>query len=104
MIDAALKTRDHTLRRVAGTNGVYNPACMWLAMVNPRVQRECAREREPLSLVLLAHWVVTLKYVKDIWWIRGWPERTVRAVWGGGGKGVWGVDGVGEGEGGDGLG
>ncbi|OTA98210.1 hypothetical protein M426DRAFT_120066 [Hypoxylon sp. CI-4A] len=68
------------LRRAAGARGVYNVACMWLVMVQPAFV-EAVKARDPLSLVLLAHWVVGLRYVKGIWWVRGWPERVVEVVW-----------------------
>ncbi|KAI1097173.1 hypothetical protein F4804DRAFT_328393 [Jackrogersella minutella] len=68
------------LRRVAGAKGVYNVACMWLAVVHPAFN-EGIKTRDPLSLILLAHWVISLRYVDHIWWVRGWPKMTVQAVW-----------------------
>ncbi|KAI1459771.1 hypothetical protein F4805DRAFT_53158 [Annulohypoxylon moriforme] len=79
LLDAGLKLKI-ALRRVAGARGVYNVACMWLAMVDPAVI-EYIKARDPLSLVLLAHWVIALRYIKHIWWVQGWTERTVQAVW-----------------------
>ncbi|KAI0886711.1 uncharacterized protein GGS22DRAFT_116813 [Annulohypoxylon maeteangense] len=79
LLDAGLKLKV-ALRRVAGARGVYNVACMWLAMVHP-MTIEYIKAREPLSLILLAHWVIALRYIKHIWWVQGWPERTVQAVW-----------------------
>ncbi|OTA52298.1 hypothetical protein K449DRAFT_440844 [Hypoxylon sp. EC38] len=79
LLDAGIKLKK-ALRRVAGARGVYNVACMWLAMVEPTFN-ESVKARDPLSLILLAHWVVSLKYVKHIWWSQGWPEWTLQAVW-----------------------
>lgn len=79
LMDAGFKLKT-ALRRVAAARGVHNVACMWLAMVNSRFN-ESVKAREPLSLILVAHWVVTLRYVTHIWWVQGWPERTIRAVW-----------------------
>ncbi|KAI0116176.1 hypothetical protein F4776DRAFT_312882 [Hypoxylon sp. NC0597] len=79
LLDAGFKLKK-ALRRVAGARGVYNVACMWLAMVQPTFS-DSVKARDPLSLVLLAHWVVALKYVKQIWWAQGWPEWTLQAVW-----------------------
>ncbi|KAI1137689.1 hypothetical protein F5Y05DRAFT_58357 [Hypoxylon sp. FL0543] len=79
LLDAGFKLKI-ALRRVAGARGVYNVACMWLAMVDP-LFNESVKAREPLSLILLAHWVVALKYVKHIWWALGWPEWILQAVW-----------------------
>ncbi|KAI1207691.1 uncharacterized protein F4807DRAFT_174747 [Annulohypoxylon truncatum] len=79
LLDAGLKLKV-ALRRISGTRGVYSVACMWLAMVHPAIV-EYIKAREPLSLVLLAHWVIALRYIKHIWWVQGWPERTVQAVW-----------------------
>lgn len=79
LLDAGLKLKV-ALRRVAGARGVYNVACMWLAMVNPMII-DYIKARDPLSLVLLAHWVIALRYIKHIWWVRGWPEKTVQAVY-----------------------
>ncbi|KAI0836036.1 hypothetical protein F5Y06DRAFT_299138 [Hypoxylon sp. FL0890] len=78
LLDAGLKLKA-ALKRVAGARGVYNVACMWLAMVHPTFN-ESVTARDPLSLILLAHWVVALKYVKHIWWAQGWPEWTLQAV------------------------
>ncbi|KAI1086722.1 hypothetical protein F5B19DRAFT_478078 [Rostrohypoxylon terebratum] len=79
LLDAGLKLKV-ALRRVAGAKGIYNVACMWFAMVHPMVI-DYIKARDPLSLVLLAHWVITLRYIKHIWWVQGWPERTVQAVY-----------------------
>ncbi|KAI1409315.1 hypothetical protein F5Y13DRAFT_203737 [Hypoxylon sp. FL1857] len=79
LIDAGFKLKK-ALRRVAGARGVYNVVCMWLAMVHPTFSAS-VKARDPLSLILLAHWVVALKYVKHIWWAQGWPEWTLQAVW-----------------------
>ncbi|KAI1371186.1 hypothetical protein F4677DRAFT_316881 [Hypoxylon crocopeplum] len=79
LIDAGFKLKT-ALRRAFFFRGLYNVACMWLGMVHPTFS-ESIRNRDPLSLILLAHWIVTLKYVKHIWWIRGWPGQTVQAVW-----------------------
>ncbi|KAI1077610.1 hypothetical protein F5B20DRAFT_256497 [Whalleya microplaca] len=79
LVDAGFKLKT-AVRRVAGARGVHNVACMWLAMVQPafteRVKTHC-----PLSLILVAHWVITLRDVKQIWWVQRWPEWTVQAVW-----------------------
>ncbi|KAI2469030.1 hypothetical protein F4781DRAFT_422210 [Annulohypoxylon bovei var. microspora] len=66
LLDAGFKLKV-ALRRVAGAKGVYNVACMWLAMVHPTIN-DYIKARDPLSLVLLAHWVITLKYINHIWW------------------------------------
>ncbi|XXH01935.1 hypothetical protein Hte_008298 [Hypoxylon texense] len=79
LLDAGFKLKT-ALRRVAAARGVHNVACMWLAMVNSTFN-ESVEAREPLSLILVAHWVVTLRYVKQIWWVKAWPERTIQAVW-----------------------
>ncbi|KAI1758669.1 hypothetical protein GGR53DRAFT_516333 [Hypoxylon sp. FL1150] len=79
LINAGCKLK-LALRRVAAARGVHNVACMWLAMVDSTFN-ESVKTREPLSLILVAHWVVTLRYVKHIWWVQGWPERTIQAVW-----------------------
>ncbi|KAI1385541.1 uncharacterized protein F4822DRAFT_346934 [Hypoxylon trugodes] len=79
LLDAGFKLKT-ALRRAAGAIGNYNVACMWLAMVHPTFN-ESIVARDPLGLILVSHWVVTLKYVKHLWWVQGWPEQIAQAVW-----------------------
>ncbi|KAI0382449.1 hypothetical protein F5Y04DRAFT_46364 [Hypomontagnella monticulosa] len=79
LLDAGFKLKT-ALRRAAAAKGVYNVVCIWLATVHPTFI-EAIKARDPFGLILLAHWVIPLGYVKDIWWVRGWPEETIRVVW-----------------------
>ncbi|KAK2752713.1 fungal Zn binuclear cluster domain-containing protein [Colletotrichum kahawae] len=69
------------LRRVAAARGSYNVACMWLGMV-PSTYIELVTAKDPLALVLMAHWAVCLKGIdlERAWWLRGWPEMIIRTV------------------------
>lgn len=79
LLDAGFKLRT-ALRRAAAARGVYNVACIWLATVHPTFI-EAIKARDHFSLILLAHWVIPLRYVNDIWWVQGWSEKTIQAVW-----------------------
>ncbi|KAJ9150205.1 hypothetical protein NKR23_g3774 [Pleurostoma richardsiae] len=79
LIDAALKLRV-ALRRVAAARGSYNVVIMWHGMVTPAFVG-LIRARDPLALILLAHWTITLKETPHVWWTQGWTDWTVRAVW-----------------------
>ncbi|OJD34273.1 c6 transcription factor protein [Diplodia corticola] len=71
-----------------------------------RPRRPC-RRRDPLALVVLAHWARCLAGFAHMWWVARWGERVVRAVVGEvaggleGGRGLGG-GGVGGGRGGGG--
>ncbi|KAJ5698183.1 hypothetical protein N7462_000188 [Penicillium macrosclerotiorum] len=42
---------------------------------------ELLREREPLALVMLAHYGVLLRYLEHRWCFNEWCERVAKAVW-----------------------
>ncbi|KAF0323799.1 hypothetical protein GQ607_009008 [Colletotrichum asianum] len=69
------------LRRVTAARGSYNVACMWLGMV-PSTYIELVTAKDPLALVLMAHWAVCLKGIdiERAWWLRGWPEMIISTV------------------------
>lgn len=42
---------------------------------------ERLEDREPLALVILAHWAILLRYMNDVWFMRGWDRHIVTGVW-----------------------
>ncbi|KAJ5969920.1 hypothetical protein N7501_006168 [Penicillium viridicatum] len=52
----------------------------WAIRLNPRFM-ELLRERDPLALVMLAHYGVLLKYLKHRWCFDEWCVRVSKAVW-----------------------
>ncbi|KAJ5621951.1 hypothetical protein N7528_005183, partial [Penicillium herquei] len=51
------------------------------AIALPSRYLELLREREPFSLVMLAHYGVLLQYLKHRWCFDGWCVRVAKAVW-----------------------
>lgn len=37
-------------------------------------------QKEPLALVILAHWAGLLKFMESVWFMKGWAERVVNGV------------------------
>jgi hypothetical protein len=79
LVDAALKLKI-AFRRVSVARGVYAVATMWLGMISTTFVNRI-QDRDPLALVMMANWSVGLKDVHQVWWSRGWAERTVDAVY-----------------------
>ncbi|QQK43783.1 Aflatoxin biosynthesis regulatory protein [Penicillium digitatum] len=52
----------------------------WAIRLHPRFM-ELLRERDPLALVMLAHYVVLLQYLKHRWCFDEWCVRVSKAVW-----------------------
>jgi hypothetical protein len=38
-------------------------------------------QKEPVALVILAHWAVLLKYMQAVWFMKGWDAHVVMGVW-----------------------
>ncbi|KAF3385423.1 hypothetical protein F1880_002093 [Penicillium rolfsii] len=41
------------------------------------------QEKEPRALVILAYWAVMLKYMDDVWFMKGWSEHVLSGISGG---------------------
>ncbi|KAL4913315.1 hypothetical protein BDW62DRAFT_220773 [Aspergillus aurantiobrunneus] len=37
-------------------------------------------QREPVALVILAHWAILLRYMRDVWFMQGWDRHIVLGV------------------------
>ncbi|KIV99050.1 hypothetical protein, variant [Verruconis gallopava] len=58
-------------------------SCAFLLVVVGRISDELLVEmeaREPIPLILLAHWAVQLHWAKDTWWLATWGQRVVEVV------------------------
>jgi hypothetical protein len=80
LAEAAAQLRT-SLRRMAAARGLFGPAVEWLGMV-PAGFVARVQLRDPLALVLLATWAAGgLAYIPgEVWWVRGWPDRTLAAA------------------------
>jgi hypothetical protein len=54
---------------------------MWPLKLHPRFV-EMLSERLPMALIILAHMVVILKSVNQVWWLSGWGARLLEAITG----------------------
>jgi hypothetical protein len=68
------------IRRVATTTCDYSVVCGWLGRLTPGYA-ELLRHRDPLALVLMAHWCASRQHYSDlVWWTRGWPESALTSI------------------------
>jgi hypothetical protein len=68
------------IRRVAALESDYSVVCMWLGKVNPEYVN-LLRSRDPLALVLMAHWCAARNhYSEDVWWTKGWPLSALTSI------------------------
>ncbi|KAL2817684.1 hypothetical protein BDW59DRAFT_175406 [Aspergillus cavernicola] len=51
----------------------------WTFRLPPRMIDKL-EEREPVSLVILAHWAILLRYMRGIWYMTEWDEHIVRGI------------------------
>lgn len=56
-----------------------NGVMAWLYCVDDRFI-SCVKEKEPVSLILLAHFMVLLQTLSVVWLYQGWPEHVLRGV------------------------
>ncbi|KAL1625463.1 hypothetical protein SLS56_007357 [Neofusicoccum ribis] len=67
------------VRRLAARPGLHTIALHWPADLPPAFGDALAR-REPLALVVLAHWAACLARMRHLWWVSRWGAGVVRAV------------------------
>lgn len=67
------------VRRLAARPGLHTIALHWPADLPPAFVDALAR-REPLALVVLAHWAACLARMRHLWWVSRWGAGVVRAV------------------------
>ena len=53
----------------------------WPLKLHPRFV-EMLSERHPMALIILAHMVVILQSVNQVWWLSGWGARLLEAITG----------------------
>ncbi|KAI9374117.1 hypothetical protein BJX61DRAFT_532591 [Aspergillus egyptiacus] len=37
-------------------------------------------EKEPVALIILAHWAILLRFMREIWFMRGWDEHLITGI------------------------
>ncbi|CRG83389.1 putative transcriptional regulatory protein YLL054C [Talaromyces islandicus] len=52
----------------------------WAIKLSP-LFLDCLQERQPLALIVLAHYCVLLHYLRRYWCLAPWPTRVFQAVW-----------------------
>ncbi|KAL4861905.1 hypothetical protein BDV12DRAFT_190779 [Aspergillus spectabilis] len=46
----------------------------------PEVMINRLEEKEPLALVILAHWAILVRYMREVWFMRGWAEHIIQGI------------------------
>lgn len=57
----------------------FRALCNWLGMVKKEFVN-LIHSRDPMSLLLLAHWSICRIKMDSVWWARGWPESAVVSI------------------------
>ncbi|KAL3476041.1 putative Zn(II)2Cys6 transcription factor [Aspergillus californicus] len=68
-------------RRKHGCHGTeLMPATIgWtFRLLDPMIDR--LEAREPVALVILAHWAILLRYMREVWFMRGWDGHIIRGI------------------------
>lgn len=65
---------------ISDVRGDFHVIGMWLGTVHPEFVG-FIQTRDPMALLLLAHWAVWWSAVDDNWWARGWPAMAVGAIY-----------------------
>ncbi|CBF86646.1 Zn(II)2Cys6 transcription factor domain-containing protein [Aspergillus nidulans FGSC A4] len=46
----------------------------------PEMMIERLEEREPIALVIMAHWTILLRYMGEAWFMRGWDQHIILGI------------------------
>ncbi|RDW78846.1 Zn(II)2Cys6 transcription factor [Aspergillus mulundensis] len=46
----------------------------------PEMMIDRLEGREPVALVILAHWAILLRYMGDVWFMRGWDQHIILGI------------------------
>ena len=68
-----------TIRRAATHPGIANYIQMYPGMVDV-LYIDALRRKEPIALIILAHYAVCLSLIKNMWWVQSWGESLIRSV------------------------
>ena len=79
VLDHAASRLQRAFGKVSEARRDFNVLCVWLGMVDLQFVR-LIQTRDPIALLLLAHWAVCRTNMDDIWWARGWPATAVGAI------------------------
>ncbi|KAL0254526.1 hypothetical protein SLS55_010003 [Diplodia seriata] len=67
-------------RRLAARPRLHTIALRWPAHLPAAFMHTALARRDPLALVVLAHWARCLAGFRGLWWVSRWGVRVVRAV------------------------
>lgn len=79
VLDHAAEMLKKAFGKISEARRDFHVLCVWLGMVN-RQFVTLIQVRDPMALLLLAHWAVCRTTMDDIWWARGWPATAVAAI------------------------
>jgi hypothetical protein len=76
----AVTTLHKLICRVIDVRRDYSIVCQWLGKLSQEYA-ELLRCRDPLALVIMAHWCASRQqYSELIWWTRGWPDSSMASI------------------------
>lgn len=72
------------LRHFFSINPIHPPnwahILYWPTAVSPEFF-SLLQAREPMALLLLAHWSIPLHHAPSLWYMNGWGKRVMQAIW-----------------------
>jgi Fungal specific transcription factor domain len=58
---------------------LYIRIVSWCSYVNQEFTN-CATERKPRAIIIMAHYLVFIKVIKGLWWLEGIPDRDIGRI------------------------
>jgi hypothetical protein len=58
---------------------LYIRIVSWCSYVEPEVT-DCATQRRPRALIIMAYYLVFIKIIKGLWWLEGIPDRDIGRI------------------------
>lgn len=82
VINGLLSTLNETYSRMSAERpavGLLDVLIGWVYRLPERFVN-LVEQKEPVSLVILAHWAMLLKYMRSVWFMEGWDEHVLHGI------------------------
>ncbi|KAL4770726.1 hypothetical protein BDW60DRAFT_208820 [Aspergillus nidulans var. acristatus] len=70
----------HQARKAESAPPELMPYTMGWTFRLPEMMIERLEKREPIALVILAHWAILLRYMGEAWFMRGWDRHIILGI------------------------
>ncbi|KAL4883211.1 hypothetical protein BJY04DRAFT_185051 [Aspergillus karnatakaensis] len=81
-LDDLIESFEHACehRRLGGYVTELMPFTMGWTFRLPEIMIQKLEEKEPVALVILGHWAILMRYMRGVWFMRGWDEHIIRGI------------------------